>query len=279
MFERGEIVEVANDLVEGVRETRPMISENLNLLLDIAETAEKRVLAMQKIRRATLKMMSPGDWIDQDGKPYPQSSGLEKVADAWGLSWGFKGKPEKIDLGERYLVKTSLWFRAPWGREIEVEGTRASDDPLYAKRDGELLPMSEVDEGDIRKASYTNALARGISILLGLRNMTWEEINIDPKSVQKIERYSKTEATDEEKKLQNKVREGLTELCSGDARKALQMLTEVTAFTGKDGTAVPGVKSFSALKGRRLEVTYRKVSDMLKIRAQEISDAAEPDGT
>ena len=39
---------------------------------------------------------------------------------------------------------------------------------------------------------------------------------------------------------------------------------------------VAGVKSFAALKGRRLEVTHGKVSDMLKVRDKEISDAAEP---
>ena len=271
-----EIVEIAQG--GEAREIRPMLSEGLNVLMELAENADKRVAAMQTLRRASLKLMNKNDWVDQDGKPYPQSSGLEKVADAWGLSWGFLGNPQKVVETDRYLIITSLYVESPWGRRIEVIGTRASDDPLYGKAGGVLRPLSEIDEGDIRKASYTNALARGISIMLGLRNMTWEELGVKADEVQKVERYAKAEATDDEKKQQNEIREILTEIVGGDAMKALKPLEEVTSFVGKDGKAVPGVKAFSKLTGPRLEVTLGKAKDMKKVRDGEMSDAAEPRG-
>ena len=271
-----DIVEIAQG--GEAREIRPMLSEGLNVLMELAENADKRVAAMKTLRQASLKLMNKNDWVDQDGKPYPQSSGLEKVADAWGLSWGFLGNPQKIVEAERYLIVTTLYVESPWGRRIEVVGTRASDDPLYGKSGGVLRPLSEIDEGDIRKASYTNALARGISIMLGLRNMTWEELGVKPEDVQKVERYAKTEATEDEKRSQNEVREILTELVGGDAMKALKLLEETTAFTSKDGKAIPGIKAFSKLTGRRLEVTLGKAKDMQKVRHGEMSDAAEPEG-
>jgi hypothetical protein len=276
-----EIVEIAQG--GEAREIRPMLSEGLNVLMELAENADKRVLAMQTLRRASLKLMNKSDWVDQEGRPYPQSSGLEKVADAWGLSWGFLGKPEKIIEQDRYLIVTTLYVESPWGRRIEVVGTRASDDPLYGKVGGALRPLSEIDEGDIRKASYTNALARGVSIMLGLRNLTWEELGVKPDEVQKVERFQKAAPTEDEKALQNEVREILTELSNGDPKAALKLLEETTAFMGKNKKTgepelVPGVRTFAALTGRRLEVTLGKVKDMKKVRQSEMSDAAEPTG-
>ena len=258
-----ELVEIAG---EGSHVELSPMGTNAEKLIQLAEQAPKMVEAYKKLRRATLRMMNSQDWVDQDGKPYPMSSGLEKVADPLGISWGFVRPQEKLELDGRYIILTTLWVSSQWGRKIEVVGTRASDDPLYAKRGGVLLPMAEVDEGDIRKASYTNALARGLSIILGLRNMTWEELaefGITRDKAVIVQRMQ-AGATTEEKEKQNKVRNYLIEICGGDARAALKKLTEVTSFTGKNGETVPGVKSFSALHGKRLDVTLGKVSDMYK---------------
>jgi hypothetical protein len=67
------------------------------------------------------------------------------------------------------------------GATIEAIGTRSSKDPFfkrYAGRgdDRHELPPSELDKGDLKKAAYTNLLGNGITRLLGLRNLTWEDI-------------------------------------------------------------------------------------------------------
>lgn len=49
-------------------------------LLALAEQAEKRVMALNKIKRAALLATNARDWTDQNGNPYLQVSGAEKVA-------------------------------------------------------------------------------------------------------------------------------------------------------------------------------------------------------
>ena len=56
-------------------------------LIQIAEEAEKRADAMNKIRRISLKQTNASDWVDQQNKPYLQVSGAEKIARLFGVSW------------------------------------------------------------------------------------------------------------------------------------------------------------------------------------------------
>ena len=49
--------------------------------------------------------------------------------------------------------------------------------------------MSEVDETNIMKAAYSNCVANGITRLLGIRNLTWEQVKlggIDPSKAAKV---------------------------------------------------------------------------------------------
>jgi len=275
--EREDIVEVVRD--ETLSSVLPTLPDtNVEALIKMAEDAPRMVEAYKKMRHACIKLMNPKDWVDQDGKPYPQSSGLEKVADALGFSWGFLKSPEKIDLGDKYIYSTMLWISSPY-RRIQIEGMRSSDDPLYAGTGGgDLKPMAEVDEADIRKASYTNALARGLSIIMGLRNMTWDELalhGISKENATSIKRYKQPEATESEQNKVNSVREMLTELSNGDPKAALKLLEEVTSFKGKDGTMVPGVKGFSSLRDKRLDVTYSKVLDMKRAQEKAVEESGD----
>jgi len=58
-----------------------------NTLVALAENAEKRVDALNKIKKAALKATNPRDWTDQNGNPYLQVSGSEKVGRVFGISW------------------------------------------------------------------------------------------------------------------------------------------------------------------------------------------------
>ena len=56
-------------------------------LISLAEQAEKRIDAMNKIKRVAIKLTNKHDWTDQGGKPYLQVSGAEKIARMFGISW------------------------------------------------------------------------------------------------------------------------------------------------------------------------------------------------
>lgn len=156
---------------------------------DIIASAERRVAQIDKIKTLALKSTNENDWIDQQGKPYLAASGAEKVARLFGISWKIM-KSEKINTndekGQFYFYQVTGLFTLAGGKDsVEAVGTCSSKDQFFAKttitnKDGEkekiLKPLSEVDETNIMKAAYSNCIANGITRLLGIRNLTWEQV-------------------------------------------------------------------------------------------------------
>lgn len=166
----------------------PAISDDS--LLAVAEAAEKRIDAMVKIKRLSLKMTNPHDWTDQGGKPYLQVSGAEKIGRLFGISWRIDEPTFDMEEGGHFGYTYKGYFTLA-GVTIEVIGTRSSKDPFFKKyKDGTELPISAIDKGDVKKAAYTNLLGSGITRILGLRNLTWEELSeagINKDSVSKVD--------------------------------------------------------------------------------------------
>ena len=155
-------------------------------LISLAEQAEKRIDAMTKIKKVSLKLTNKHDWTDQGGKPYLQVSGAEKIARMFGISWKIS-EPicEQQEAG--HYTFTYKGFFSLAGASIEVIGTRSSKDGFFKKYDWSQkdadgnslkteLPASEIDRGDVKKAAYTNCIGSGITRILGLRNMTYEDL-------------------------------------------------------------------------------------------------------
>jgi len=179
-------------------------------LLQVAERAEKRIEAVNKIKLLALKVTNAHDWTDQGGKPYLQASGGEKVARLFGISWTI-GEPifEQEEGGHfSYTYKGTFTLS---GASIEAVGTRSSKAPFFKKYDysqkderGESikneLPPSEIDKGDLKKAAFTNLIGNGITRLLGIRNLTWddlESVNIKKDLVGKVEYKQKGKQKEE----------------------------------------------------------------------------------
>lgn len=153
---------------------------------DIIASAERRIGSVEKIVNLSLKITNEQDWVDQNGKPYLTSSGAEKIARLFGVCWS-NIKTEKImtedENGRFYFYQTAGVFSLR-NDKVEAVGTCSSHDQFFALRwqgEGEnrkkvLLPMSEVDETNIMKASYSNCITNGITRLLGLRNLTWAQV-------------------------------------------------------------------------------------------------------
>ena len=58
-------------------------------VIEMARNADAWVSAMAKIKQAVLKLTHSGDWVDQGGKPYLQSTGAEKLAGPFGVKSRF----------------------------------------------------------------------------------------------------------------------------------------------------------------------------------------------
>jgi len=165
-MEENTALEVMNDA--------PAIADDR--LVAIAEAAERRVEAMGKIKRMSMKMTNARDWTDQGGKPYLQVSGAEKIGRLFGISWRIDEPVFETEEGGHFGYTYKGYFTLG-GATIEAIGTRSSKDGFFKKyKDGAELPLSAIDKGDVKKAAYTNLLGSGITRILGMRNLTWEEL-------------------------------------------------------------------------------------------------------
>lgn len=154
-----------------------------DILVRVAEQAEKRIDAVNKIKRLALRVTNAHDWTDQGGKPYLQVSGGEKVARLFGISWTISEPIFEAEEGGHFSYTYTGTFSLS-GASIEAVGTRSSKDGFFKKygnkdEDGNktVLPPSEIDKGDVKKSAYTNLIGNGITRLLGIRNLTWEELD------------------------------------------------------------------------------------------------------
>lgn len=163
------------DVIDAVVADVPAIADDN--LVAVAEAAERRIDAMGKIKRLSLKMTNARDWMDQGGKPYLQVSGAEKIGRLFGISWRIDEPVCEQEEGGHFGYTYKGYFTLG-GVTIEAIGTRSSKDPFFNKyKDGALLPASAIDRGDVKKAAYTNLLGSGITRILGMRNLTWEELS------------------------------------------------------------------------------------------------------
>lgn len=169
---------MSNEIVETAVVDVPALGDET--LIQLAEQAEKRVDALNKIKRAALKSTNRHDWVDQGGKPYLQSSGSEKIARIFGVSWKISEPVfEKEESG--HFSFTYKGYFSVAGATIEAIGSRSSKDGFfrrYSYTSGEKaeLPLSEIDKSDVQKSAYSNLLGNGITRLLGIRNLTYEDL-------------------------------------------------------------------------------------------------------
>lgn len=144
-------------------------------LVKLAEQIEKRIEAMKKIKKWALSLTNASDWSNQNGKPYMETSGAEKIGRGFGVQWKFLDKEPLIEYEESgHFMYTYRGIFSLAGATIEVIGTRSSKDGFFTR--GGKIPISEIDKGDVKKSAYTNMVQAGITRILGLRNITWAEL-------------------------------------------------------------------------------------------------------
>jgi hypothetical protein len=238
-------------------------------LIEVAEMAERRIEAVKKIKQLALKVTNAHDWTSQQDKPYLQVSGSEKVARLFGISWRIDDPLMEL-LEEGHFSFTYKGYFSLKGAEIEAIGTRSSKDGFFKRYayEGEgkekkriELPPSEIDKGDVKKAALTNCIGNGITRLLGIRNLTWEDLKnagIKKEDVQKID-YKSSEMSDEAKGQREEIKRMIMEMVNNDEKMFAAALEKVTSFEGKDGKPVKGKTKLEDISEKAIPVNYEKV--------------------
>jgi len=147
-------------------------------LIAIAERAEKRIDAVMKIKRVALKVTNANDWVDQNGRPYLMASGAEKIANLFNISWQID-EPTMEQEEDGTITYTYRGRFSLAGRSIEAEGSRSSRDEFFRKyiwEGGKKVGEKPLDRRDLKMAALTNLLGNGITRILGIRNLTYEDL-------------------------------------------------------------------------------------------------------
>lgn len=145
---------------------------------DILAVANRRLAQLDKIITMAISRTNENDWVDQQGKPYMTASGAEKIARLFGVCWK-NVTSEKImssdETGPFYFYEYKGVFT--FGQDsITAVGTCSQKDQFFSKSGGTAKPLSEIDETNIRKAAYSNMVVNGVTRILGIRNLTWEQV-------------------------------------------------------------------------------------------------------
>jgi hypothetical protein len=246
---------MSNDVA--VYDTDPPVFADDNLL-EIARQAEARIDAVIAIKKTALKVTNPGDWTDQNGKPYLQASGAEKIANLFNISWRIEEPlmEQEEDGTITYTYRGTFSLR---GRSIQVEGSRSSRDEFFKKyiwENNKKVGEKPLDRRDLKMAALTNLLGNGITRLLGIRNLTYEDLfqfaTIKKEQIGKVE-YKKDgqkppttepqrkseQKQEPEANVKDKLHDELSTYCmdaSGeiDTTMYASVLKEISSFT-KDG--------------------------------------------
>lgn len=157
----------------------PKLEGQLATVSEETKAFAATTLNFQQMIGLALRFTTKNDWIDQDGKPYLQATGSEKLIAKFGLVIkDTKYEREEFDdeMGRSYLYTYSGTVSLPSGASVEAIGTCSTRDKFFGKRQGKFKPIQDVDIASIKKKAYTNFLGNGITRLLGLRGLTWENL-------------------------------------------------------------------------------------------------------
>lgn len=172
-----EMIEASYEDMSGGASVPAIADDNL---MRVAEMAEKRIDAVIKIKQMALKVTNPSDWVDQSGRPYLFVSGSEKIANLFNISWRIDEPVVETETDGNFTYTLRGVFSIP-GRSISAEGSRSSKDPFFTKYDWNngvktAKPISSIDRRDVRMAALTNLLGNGITRLLGIRNLSYDDL-------------------------------------------------------------------------------------------------------
>lgn len=164
----------------------PGAPTNLNELAgrkgEAVEIIEARVQVVETLRRASIRLTSPADWLlfkapdDQGGQivGYCQDSGAERFRDLWGIDVFDVSDPEKITGNDAavftYIVRGSGRCRITGQTLEQIEGARSSTDDFCRGVVGVALEVL------VRKAARANLDGGVTRELAGMKSVPIEEI-------------------------------------------------------------------------------------------------------
>lgn len=221
-------------------------------------------------------------------RPYINNDGCQKIARIVGLSFGkpdvtlsYEDMPPEKE--ERWpdsgnIKKAGKPARRAYIVEVQGEaslmgqtvtefGGASSEDGFYNRPNESPVEIRL----EVRKKAMANWQGRCVRTLLGLQGLSWEDLEatgefsrekaggVDYKtgkhSAQKDTSGDQQAADDVRKKIADQI---MTDV-AGNKEAAGDLLERMTAFTGKDGKEVPGIRSAAKMSDGRANTTWGRI--------------------
>lgn len=168
----------------------PMVIEDNKTMLSeqYVETAGKQIELRSKLIMTALKALKPHDFQDFEGKPYLEGEGAARIM---AVVRGFKVSEAKFvieQIAPHFFVDCSIPIEFMGATTVAI-GDCSTSDSFFTGRDGKGGRFKRyVDQtgsevmatrlllGDAKKKARENAISRGVSELLGLKGLTWDDL-------------------------------------------------------------------------------------------------------
>lgn len=156
------------------------LDEDFGLLSpEMVVRIKEQVKLHRDMKIAVLGCTATADWQDFNGHPYPEDDAIHAIAVAVGLRFGKPSvaREERKD-AKGIIVEFVCELSATWrGREYHEIGTSSTRDKFFSRANKQDVPFEEIDQGDVRKKSVTNAQHRLLVKALGIGGVTWEDLS------------------------------------------------------------------------------------------------------
>jgi len=151
----------------------------LELALD-SQKAIARISAIANVidgcAKVSIQRTNPRDWVKMGDSYYLQATGAQKIRPVWGIYYRDRQvtKESNPDGSYGYIVTGKVGSKVLdqlYGEVVvEIDGGRSAADAFFTKGNRTPDPM------DVRKAALANWEARAVTALLGLKNLSAEDL-------------------------------------------------------------------------------------------------------
>jgi len=150
---------------------------------EVMARIEKWNQVLDQVTGFALRQTKPRHWcaLGEKGKtkPWLTGPGAENMVKRCGLRIEYCDPPYTIETGQDSdgpFVNYTCRLKVSLGRwaSIVAEGHCTSRDSFFSR--GGRLSNARVDKGNLQQSAYTNALVNGVCRLLGIRNLSWDEL-------------------------------------------------------------------------------------------------------
>lgn len=163
-------------------------AEKAMLTEDYVKIAEKQIELRSKLLMTALKALKPHDFQDFDGKPYLEGEGAARIM---AVIRGFRVGEAEFNvesIAPHYFIECGIPMEFMGATTVAI-GDCSTADPFFTGRDGKSgqykrhldrtgneTMAARLILGDAKKKARENAISRGVSELLGIKGLTWDDL-------------------------------------------------------------------------------------------------------